>query len=234
MHVREDYFRCGSCRAFRAERTDRMGRTMGECGKRARRGQIAAHDYACQDYRVDHDRLIPGAKVPEDDHLTPRERERRRALEGASERMSRARPASTPRRTYAEEPAPRPKLRDIPLSLDGDDAMDRDELKSILAEVLDEALGVSDPPMQRRYRGGKVVIQPADTDLAAKEIEVDVLFKKITSVRDKLRVLEQKVNTADGLDQEERAALQGYITGCYGSLKSFNFLFADREDWFQS
>lgn len=234
MSVREDYFRCGSCRAFDAELTDRMGRTMGECGKRARRGQIAAHDYACVDYRVDRDRLIPGAKVPDDAELTPREKERRRVLEGATERMSRARPAPTSRRTVDDDPPPRPKLRDIPLSLDGDDAMDRDALKAILAEVLDEALGVSDPPMQRRYRGGKVIIQPSDPELASKEVEIDVLFKKITSVRDKLRVLEQKVNASEGLDQEERAALQGYVTSCYGSLKTFNFLFADRDDWFQS
>lgn len=232
MHVREDYFRCGSCRAFRPELTDRMGRTMGECGKRARRGQVAAHDYACQDYRVEAERLIPGAKVPEGADLTPRERERRRALEGAAERMSRVR-TPTPRRVQEDEP-PRPKLSEIPLSLDGDDAMDRQELKSILAEVLDEALGVSDPPMQRRYRGGKVVIQPGDPELAAKEVEIDVLFRKITAVRDKLRVLEQKLNSAEGLEQEERAVMQGYVTACYGTLKTFNFLFADRDDWFQS
>jgi hypothetical protein len=231
--IREEYFRCGSCRAYEIAFTDRNGRTMGQCDRNLRYGTVPAHDYACVDYRLDRDRLVPGAKVPDDADSSPRERERRRALEGATERMTRARPAPTQRATAYEAPE-RPKLREIPLSFEGEDAMDRQELKSILAEVLDEALGVSEAPIQRRYRGGKVIIQPSDPDLAAKELEIDVLFRKITSVREKLRVLEQKVNNVEGLEQEERAAIQGYITSCYGSLKSFNFLFAEREDWFQS
>lgn len=241
MSVREEYFRCGSCKVFEVAYQDRMGRTMGQCSRKPRYGQVAAHDYACIDYRLDLNRLIPGARVPDDADMTPRERERRRALEGAAERMTRTRPSSNssggggpPRRHVDDNDAPRPKLQDIPLSLDGDDAMDRAELKAILAEVLDETLGISDPPMQRRFRGGKVLIQPADPDQAPKEIEIDVLFRKVTAVRDKLRVLEQKVNATDAIDAEDKAVLQGYVSSCYGSLKSFNFLFAEREDWFQN
>lgn len=244
MSVREEYFRCGSCKAFEVAYQDRMGRTMGQCSRKPRYGQVAAHDYACIDYRLDRLRLVPGAKVPDDADSTPRERERRRALEGATERMSRSRPATGSsggggRRLDPDDDAPKPKLQDIPLSLDplspdGDDAMDRAELKAILAEVLDETLGISDPPMQRRFRGGKVLIQPADPELAPKELEIDVLFRKVTAVRDKLRVLEQKVNATDAIDAEDKALLQGYVSSCYGSLKSFNFLFAEREDWFQN
>jgi hypothetical protein len=51
-------------------------------------------------------------------------------------------------------------------------------------------------------------------------------------VRDKLRVLEQKVNSAKGLEPDEKVALQQYITGCYGSLTTFNVLFRERDDWF--
>ena len=240
MSVREEYFRCGSCKAFEVAYQDRMGLTMGQCSRKPRYGQVAAHDYACIDYRLDRQRLVPGAKVPEDADSTPRERERRRALEGATERMTRARPAPNTRSSTArrssndEDDAPRPKLQDIPMSLDGDDAMDRAELKAILAEVLDETLGISDPPMQRRFRGGKVLIQPADPELAPKELEIDVLFRKVTAVRDKLRVLEQKVNATEAIEAEDKALLQGYVSSCYGSLKSFNFLFAERDDWFQN
>ena len=33
--------------------------------------------------------------------------------------------------------------------------------------------------------------------------------------------------------QEEKMRLQGYITACYGSLTSFNVLFAEERDRFQ-
>ena len=110
--------------------------------------------------------------------------------------------------------------------------MQRQELKAILAEVLDEALGVSDAPIHPRFAGGKVMIQPANAELQAKELEIDVLFRKIVAVREKLRVLEQKINSADGLEPAEKIQIQQYITSCYGSLTSFNFLFRDRDDWF--
>ena len=102
----------------------------------------------------------------------------------------------------------------------------------MLAEILDEALGISDAPMHKRYEGGKVVIHPADPELASKEVEIDVLFRKIVTVRDKLRVLEQKINANEELPQHDKIGLQGYITGAYGALKTFNFLFQDRKDWF--
>ena len=88
--------------------------------------------------------------------------------------------------------------------------------------------------MHPKFRGGKVVIQPANEELASKEVAIDVFFRKITTVRDKLRVLEQKVNGNKSLEPDERAQMQGYITGCYGALKTFNMLFAERDDWFQS
>src|SRR5207248_10829623 len=123
------------------------------------------------------------------------------------------------RRARVIEPAPPPKLREIPLDDGG--TMDREELKSILGEVLDETLGLSDTPIHPRFRGGKVVIQPAN-DTQAKEVPIDVFFRKIVAVRVKLRVLEQKLNAAEGIDHQDKVQIQAYITACYSSLTSSN------------
>lgn len=231
--VIEEYFRCGSCKAMVVQLTDRLGRKIGQCDLKPRTGSVSAHDYACRDYRLDRSRLVPGAKVPDDADSTPRERERQRALQGATERMQRL---PKPRRAAAAAPPPKVKLQQIPLGEPGlageESEMDRDELKQVLAEVLDEALGISDAPMHKRYQGGKVVIHPANPEQASKEVDIDVLFRKIVTVRDKLRVLEQKINTHEDLAQRDKVQIQGYITGCYGALKTFNFLFTDREEWF--
>jgi hypothetical protein len=144
------------------------------------------------------------------------------------------RTTSTPRaRTVHGDDAPAPKLQDIALSLGEDgDTMDRETLKGILAEVLDEAMGASDATIHPRYLGGKVIVQPANPELAGKELEVEVLFRKVVGIRDKLRILEQKINGSDKLDTADKVQIQQYITACYGSLTSFNYLFKEREDWF--
>lgn len=228
--VTEVYNRCGSCRRFRVDYTDRMNRTMGVCLARPGHPNAAAHDFGCPEYHLDRQRLVAGTAVPDDADLSPQERERKRRLAHMHD-VQRHAPAVRRPRLLDDDEAPRPKLREIPLDEEGA-TMDRDALKSVLAEVLDEALGLSDTPMHPRYRGGKVVVHPANPELQAKELEIDVLFKKIVSIRDKLRVLEQKINAAEKLDGSEKVQLESYITGCYGSLTSFNFLFKDREDWF--
>ena len=227
--VYEDFGRCGSCRSYEVAFSDRLGRTMGQCFRKPRRATVPAHDHACEDYRLDRSRLIPGAKVPDDlPDESPRERQRRMQLERASRSVQRR----TKPRAAKPLPSARVKIQQIPLG-QGDD-MDREELKSLLAEVLDEAFAVSDPPIHPRYHGGKLIIQPGNTELASKEIDLEIFFRKITSVRDKLRVLEQKVNSHKDLSTEDRAQMQGYISGCYGALKTFNMLFADRDDWFSN
>ncbi len=234
--VIEQYFRCGSCRHFEVAFTDSMNRTMGQCFTKPRHATGAAHDYACQEYLLDRDRLVPGATVPPDAELSPRERKRRDILSQARERAmaDNRRGNRRPRqpRQFDEE-TPRERITEIPLGLQEGD-MDRDELKGLLSEVIDEALGLSSPPMAPRFRGGKVIVQPANPELQAKEIDIDVLFRKITSIRDKLRVLEQKLNNQERLEVDEKAQMQGYITAAYGSLTTFNFLFRDREDSFSS
>ena len=84
----------------------------------------------------------------------------------------------------------------------------------------------------KRWLGGVVEILPGKEDTQAKEIPIEVLFKKIIGVREKLRVLEQKINNHTALDAADKADLQAYITRCYGSLTTFNSLFAEKDSYF--
>jgi hypothetical protein len=76
-----------------------------------------------------------------------------------------------------------------------------------------------------KWKGGKLILEPGDTNLQGKELPIDTFFHKITMVRDRLRVMEQKINSSKNLDEQEKIDLQQYITRSYGSLTSFNVLF---------
>lgn len=104
--------------------------------------------------------------------------------------------------------------------------------KAVMKEVLHEEMGAGRYLMAPKYDGGTLVLKPANSSLQEKEIPIDVFFKKITSVREKLRVLEQKLNNHPNLTETEKAEFQGYITRAYGSLTTFNVLFKDEEDKF--
>ena len=83
-----------------------------------------------------------------------------------------------------------------------------------------------------RWLGGKILLQPADPNLKAKEIPINAFFGKIIMLRDRLRVLEQRVNAHDKLTEEDKVTMQQYITRCYGSLTTFNVLFKNPKDQF--
>ncbi|MBX3272245.1 MAG: hypothetical protein KF729_18415 [Sandaracinaceae bacterium] len=139
--------------------------------------------------------------------------------------LKRKKAAGTPRRMREDEDEHAPVKRSLPDEVDID--MDIDEFRAVLREVLQEELGVGDPPMLDRWRGGEIVIKPGREGTAEKSVPIDQLFKKIVGIRDKLRVLEQKINAHTGLSEQEKVQLQQYITGCYGSLTTFNALFKD-------
>ena len=111
-------------------------------------------------------------------------------------------------------------------------SLTRRDIKKAVKEAVDELLGLGETRMAGRFEGGTLVIKPAKADTQEKAIPVDALFHKITMVRDRLRVLEQRINAHAKLSDEDKVELQQYVTRCYGSLTSFNVLFRDREDWF--
>ena len=83
-----------------------------------------------------------------------------------------------------------------------------------------------------RWVKGTMLLQPADKTQKAKEIPIEDFFHKIVMLRDRLRVLEQNINSNKKLSDEEKVNMQQYITRCYGSLTTFNVLFKNKEDWF--
>ena len=112
------------------------------------------------------------------------------------------------------------------------EALDARGVKRAVKEAIDELLGLGEVRMAGRFQGGTLVIRPGKTDTQEKVIPIEALFHKVTMVRDRLRVLEQRLNTHPKLNDEDRVELQQYVTRAYGSLTSFNVLFRDREDWF--
>lgn len=107
------------------------------------------------------------------------------------------------------------------------------ELEKVMCYVLDKYASLNEVvPLGDKWIGGTMLLQPANKALQAKEIPVEVFFHKIVMLRDRLRVLEQNINSHAVLTDAEKVDLQQYITRIYGSLTTFNILFNDKEDYF--
>ena len=108
-----------------------------------------------------------------------------------------------------------------------------EELTRAISMVLDKyGILPAIAELGKKWEGGKVVIYPGNENLQPKEIPIDVFFHKIVMVRDRLRVLEQNINSSNSLTDEEKVHIQQYITRAYGSLTTFNVLFDDKADFF--
>ena len=83
-----------------------------------------------------------------------------------------------------------------------------------------------------RWSGGQLVLRPGKPGTQEKIVPLEAFFRKIVAVRERLRVLEQRINTHPKLSDEDRLQLQDYVTRAYGSLTTFNVLFADAADRF--
>ncbi|MBI5510462.1 MAG: hypothetical protein HY903_17025 [Deltaproteobacteria bacterium] len=143
-----------------------------------------------------------------------------------------ARPRGSARERDADEVVVvRPKAYGASIDL-GEDTMDTKALRALLVDVLTEEGVLGATPMGARWEGGTLVLKPAAADQQAKEVPIEAFFHKIVMVRDRLRVLEQKLNGHPKLSDAEKVEMQQYITKIYGSLTTFNVLFKDRADQF--
>lgn len=107
------------------------------------------------------------------------------------------------------------------------------EMEKSLLKILRMWGGLTETvPLGDKWIKGTLLLQPFDKSLKPKEIPVDDFFHKIVMLRDRLRVLEQNINSSKSLSDEEKVNIQQYITRCYGSLTTFNVLFKNKEHWF--
>lgn len=107
-----------------------------------------------------------------------------------------------------------------------------DDLESLLRRVIREESGLSAVVPADKWRGGTLVLKPGNAALQDKAWPIETFFHKVVMLRNRLRTLEQQINASD-LPEDAKVKLQSYITGCYGSLTSFNVLFADEGDQFK-
>jgi hypothetical protein len=106
------------------------------------------------------------------------------------------------------------------------------DVEKSLREILKKWSDISEiVPIGDKWKGGKMILDPGQAGLASKEIPIDTFFHKIIMVRDRVRVMEQKIN-ASNLEEIEKVELQQYITRIYGSLTTFNVLFKSNSDFF--
>jgi len=205
--------RCGSCGAFGGVVDDpELGR-VGRCSLEVFPPPLRA-TATCVRYRP---KGALGA--------TPRPR-----AAGEPRRGSAAARPSSPSSLRRQPDAPAALRRPLPKEIDID--MDIDEFRSVLREVIADELGAGEVELGRRWQGGELVLKPGDAETQDKSVPIETFFHKIVMIRDKLRVLEAKVNAHKGMAVDEKIQLQSYITACYGTLTTFNVLFANREDGF--
>jgi hypothetical protein len=114
-----------------------------------------------------------------------------------------------------------------PMTLDGDT-----DIELLLRRIIREETGITPVPPADKWRGGTFILRPGTPGLQEKSWPIETFFHKVVMLRNRLRTLEQQVNAAD-LPDDVKVRLQGYISGCYGTLTSFNVLFAEEEDQFK-
>jgi hypothetical protein len=196
---------CGSCRLWRPILESERG-PLGPCRLGVRTGDFPGTAPACERH-LSRDEAVPAA--------APSAPPGRRAARPAAPIVHRA---------GGEVPA---DLAPLPEELTD---MTREEFAQAIRDVLREE--ATDIRLAPKWEGGTVVLKPGDPQTQPKEIPLDALFHKIVMIRDRLRVLEQRVNGHDKLSDAEKVELQQYVTRCYGSLTTFNVLFRDERDRF--
>ena len=106
------------------------------------------------------------------------------------------------------------------------------DLELLLRRIIREETGLTAVPPAEKWRGGSLVLRPGTPGLQEKTWPIETFFHKVVMLRNRLRTLEQQINAME-IPEDAKVKLQGYITGCYGSLTSFNVLFASEDDQFR-
>ena len=106
------------------------------------------------------------------------------------------------------------------------------DLELLLRRIIREETGITAVAPAEKWRGGSLVLRPGTPGLQEKSIPIETFFHKIVMLRNRLRTLEQQINASD-LPDDVKVKLQSYVSGCYGSLTTFNVLFAEEDDQFK-
>ena len=106
------------------------------------------------------------------------------------------------------------------------------DLEMLLRRIIREETGISPVTPADKWRGGTLALRPGNSELQEKTWPIETFFHKVVMLRNRLRTLEQQINATD-MPEAVKVKLQGYISGCYGSLTSFNVLFAEEDDQFK-
>ena len=141
--------------------------------------------------------------------------------------------ASLPRAKTDRDPFPivSDRERTAPQMAINQDAQDVD-LELLLRRIIREETGITPVTPAEKWRGGTFVLRPGTPGLQEKSWPIETFFHKVVMLRNRLRTLEQQVNAAE-LPDDVKVRLQAYISGCYGTLTSFNVLFANEDDQFK-
>ena len=143
-------------------------------------------------------------------------------LQAPSSREPAARPADAPLALVSER-----ERVTSPMSIDS-----TQDLELLLRRIIREEAGVTTVTPADKWRGGTMVLKPGKPGLQEKSWPIETFFHKVVMLRNRLRTLEQQLNGSE-LPEDAKIKLQAYVTGCYGSLTSFNVLFANEDDQFK-
>ena len=206
---------CGSCRLWRAILEDARG-PIGPCRLAVRTGDFPGTAPRCERYLA-RGAALPSAPPPPAPSRRPRVSAPVVVRSGG---------------TAAAEVVvlPSAPLRSLPPLPEDLLAMTREEFQAALREALRDEL--PHVPIAPKWDGGTMVLKPQDPSLQPKELPLEQLFHKVVMIRDRLRVLEQKINAHEKLSDAEKVDMQQYVTKCYGTLTTFNVLFRDERDRF--
>src|SRR5512146_1286355 len=206
---------CGSCRLWKPILEDARG-PIGPCLLKVRTGDFPVSAPACERH-LSRDEAVPSAPPPEP--------VRRRAPRPAGPVVHRAADGTE----HAERGGAIRREPEGPLP-EEITQLTREEFAQAIRDALrEEAAEVRLAP---KWEGGTVVLKPGDAQTQPKELPIDALLHKVVMIRDRLRVLEQRINAHEKLTDAEKVEMQQYVTRCYGSLTTFNVLFREERDRF--